>query len=158
MAREQAAYDYSYYMTDTTYPYSPAREQAAPKIKKKAAAKRKSRVNQVLSVMLIAAVFVVIFRYTMINDMNYNNTKLSNELKAVTTETDLAQIRLDRTTDLKYVESMAKEKLGMDFPQSHQVVNVTLSYPNKAVKTTGEQTSFFASVKKIFGNVLEYLY
>lgn len=162
MAKEYA-YDYSYYTSaaqPAAYPYKgreQERETAVPKIKRRAKAK-KSRLNQALSVILIAAVFVVVFRYTVINEMNYNNTKLTNELRAVTAETDVAKISLDRTTDLKYVENVAKTKLGMDFPQNHQVVNVTLSHPNKAVAAAGEKTGFFTSLKNIFGSVLEYLY
>ncbi len=160
MAKEYA-YDYRYSTAAelSSYPYADQQQQQVlPKIKKKTAAKPKIRINQMLSVMLIAAIFIVVFRYTVINEMNYNNTKLANQLTAVTAETDMAKISLDKTTDLKYVESVAKNQLGMDFPQSYQVVNVTLSYPDKAVRAAEEAPGFFTTIRNFFSSVLEYLY
>lgn len=156
MAREYA-YDYTAYTAERALPYGipKVKEQEVPKIKPRV--KPRTNVNSVLCMVMIAAIFVVVFRYTLINEMNANNTTLSRELSAVTAETDLARINLDRTTDLNYVESTAREKLGMDFPQSYQMTNVTLTFPNKAVKASN-RTSVFESVGNFFSGILEYLY
>lgn len=156
MAREYA-YDYSAYTAERALPYkSPkTQEREIPKIKPRV--KTKYSLNRILSVALIATIFVVVFRYTLINEMNANNTKLSRELSAVTAETDLARITLDRTTDLNYVENTAREMLGMDFPQSYQMTNVTLTFPDKAVKAEN-QAGVFQTVGNFFGDILEYLY
>ena len=139
------------------YPLSePSKEQALPKIKRRV--KPKISVNATLTAVLILAVFLLLFRFALINEISSNNTKLEQELTKQTIATDMAKLELDRTTDLNYVEAVAKEKLGMDFPQSHQVVNVTLKYPDKAVVSKPAQPGVFESIGNFFGGILEYLY
>lgn len=139
------------------YPLTkPAEENAVPKIKRKA--KSKISVNAVLTAILITTVFLLLFRSALINEVSANNTKLEQELTKQSIATDMARLDLDRTTDLNYVEAVAKERLGMDFPQSHQVINVTLEYPDKAVVAKTNGTDVFKNIGNFFGGILEYLY
>lgn len=159
MAREYVNYSAYEFGQVAVNPYAiPKHEeqQAVPKIKRKA--KTKISVNATLSVVLIVAVFVLLFRFALINEISFNNTKLEKQLTEQTIATDMARLDLDRTTDLNYVEAVAKEKLGMDFPQSHQVVNVTLQYPDKAVVSKPASPGVFKTVGNFFSGILEYLY
>ena len=156
----QYAFDYKRYNAgqalDDINPAPYVRETALPKIKR--ATKQKTNINNVLIMVLIAVVFVVVFRYTLINEINSNNTKLEKQLNTVTTECDMARISLDRTTDLNYVEAVAREKLNMDFPQSHQIINVTLENADKVVKTEPAKSGALTALGNFFGGMLEYLY
>ncbi len=159
MAKEYA-YDYSYYTGSRTgalpYREEQTRERAVPKARPKV--KKKNRLNALLSVVLAVMVFAVVYRYAIINEMKSNNVALNKMLTEATVKTDLAKIELQRTTDLNYVERMAKEKLGMDFPQKHQIINVTLEQEDKVVKATPEKKGFFAAVGDFFGGIVEYMY
>ena len=156
MARDySAAYDNSQIAVN---PYSvPKQEEVVlPKIKRQT--KTKIGMNAILTALLIVTVFVLLFRSALITEVSFNNTKLEQELTKETIATDMARLELDRTTDLNYVEAVAKERLGMDFPQSHQVVNVTLEYPDKAVVTKNYSPNILQTVGGFFGGILEYLY
>lgn len=155
---KEYAFDYysAYGTTGSTTAVPKTRESEIPKIKKNT--KTKSKTNSILFAVLIAVVFVVVFRYTLINEINSNNTKLENKLNAITTEADIAKLSLDKTTDLNYVETVAKEKLHMDFPQSHQVTNVTLIYPDKVSVSQTQSGSIISAIGNFFSGIVEYLY
>jgi len=151
-----SAYEYGQVAVNP-YPVSePDGDVALPKIKRQA--KTKISINAVLGAVVIVAVFLLLFRCALINEISSNNTKLEQDLVKATIATDMARLELDRTTDLNYVEAVAKERLGMDFPQSHQVVNVTLEYPDKAVVSNPAQPGILETVGGFFGGILEYLY
>lgn len=159
MAREYSAnaLDYGQFATSPySVPKHTEEEVVLPKIKKQV--KPKISVNALLTALLIVTVFVLLFRSALINEVSFNNAKLEQELTKETIATDMARLELDRTTDLNYVEAVAKERLGMDFPQSHQVVNVTLQYPDKAVVSKTYSPGVLKTVGNFFGGILEYLY
>ena len=157
------ASNYSYYSAASTAvkPYSmPApQEQEWVEVKRGVRTKSKSKIhiNGVLGVVFIVAIFVMIFRFTAMNELSTNNEALTSELKEASAMTDMARLSLDRTTDLNYVESVARTELGMDFPQNHQVVNVTLNYPDKAVVNETASESVWESIGNFFGGIWEYL-
>lgn len=163
MAITRYASDYSYYSTASTaakpyaLPETKTAERTASKRKVRTKTASKVHINTILGVVFIAAVFVMVFRFTAMNEMSTNNEQLASELKEVSAEADMAQLSLDRTTDLNYVENIAKTELGMDFPQSHQVVSVSLNYPDKVVVSETQSEGFWDSVGNFFSGIWEYL-
>lgn len=159
------ASNYNYYSTASTAvnPYSVpnTRETDVPKVERSAKTAEKTQsklhINSVLGLVFIAVVFFMVFRFTAMNEINSNNEKLAAELKEVSARTDMARIALDRTTDLNYVESVAKSELNMDFPQSHQVVSVTLNYPDKVVVANAKHDGVWQKIGNFFGGIWEYL-
>ncbi|MBQ2966496.1 MAG: hypothetical protein IJE10_00045 [Clostridia bacterium] len=119
--------------------------------------KSKININSILGIVFIAVVFLMVFRFTAMNEINSNNEKLAGQLKEVSARTDMARIALDRTTDLNYVESVAKSELSMDFPQSHQVISVSLSYPDKVVVAEAGQDGMWQRIGDFFSGIWEYL-
>ncbi len=163
MATPRYASEYSYYSTASTavkpYVLPDTRETEQPKIKRGARTKTASKlhINSVLGVAFIAVVFIMVFRFTAMNEMSTNNEQLSAQLKEVSAEADMAQLSLERTTDLNYVENIAKTDLGMDFPQNHQVVSVSLNYPDKVVVSETQSEGFWDKVGNFFSGIWEYL-
>ena len=156
--------NYNYYSTASTAakPYAiPKTKEAEPQVKRsaKTVAKTESKlhINSVLGLMFVAVVFFMVFRFTAMNEINSNNEKLTTQLKEVSAQTDMARISLDRTTDLNYVESVAKSELNMDFPQSHQVVSVSLNYPDKVVVADAKHDGVWQKIGDFFGGIWEYL-
>ncbi len=154
------SYAYQHYYTGQTAVRKPLPEvEVQPKQKTKAKAKVKSKVwNRLLAVAVFAMVFCIVYRYTIINEMAATNTAMQKQLQEITAANEQAAIYLDKTTDLKKVEEVARNELNMDFPQSYQIVNVTLNHENKVVKTTPVELSFFDKVKNAISKTLEYLY
>jgi hypothetical protein len=102
--------------------------------------------------------FTVVLRYTAINELNSDNRALERELQALIAANEQNTVVLDRSTDLKNVEQIARAKLGMDLPQSHQVVKVNLDMNDKAVKVTENSEGLWSKCSGVLSACLEYLY
>ena len=163
MATSRYASDYSYYSTASTAtkPYVLPETKEAERTKARRGVRTKTaskiHINSILGIVFIAVVFVMVFRFTAMNEMSTGNEQLSAQLKEVSAEADMAQLSLDRTTDLNYVENVAKADLGMDFPQNHQVVSVSLNYPDKVVVSENQNEGFWDEVGNFFSGIWEYL-
>ena len=115
-------------------------------------------VNRVCFVLVFAMLFTVVLRYTAINELTSDNRALERELQALVAANEQNTVVLDRSTDLKNVEETARTKLGMDLPQSHQLVNINLAMHDKAVKVEEENEGFMARCGHALSTCLEYLY
>lgn len=160
-------------MASANYAYDVIRGSAVPaperlpETGKQTKTKKKARVGisvkpgvvtRVCFVLIFAMFFTVVLRYTAINELTSDNRALERELQALVAANEQNTVVLDRTTDLKNVEETARTKLGMDLPQSHQVVNINLEMNDKAVKVTEEKNGFMSKCSDILSACLEYLY
>ena len=139
--------------------------QHVPEVQKNPAKKSRTHISvkpgvlsRICFVLIFAMLFTVVLRYTAINELNSDNRALERELQALVAANEQNTVTLDRATDLNNVEEIARTKLGMDLPQSHQVVNINLAMNDKAVKVSSEKNGFFTKCVGVLGACLEYLY
>ncbi|MBQ3553604.1 MAG: cell division protein FtsL [Clostridia bacterium] len=147
---EQGYYGRNYYdgsaVRKTELPsYAPnVRIKAAPAPKKKVsrqtAAQRRANVRAKLSVLgailLVAmAAFFVLCRGVMITETTNRIEKSQKELSNLVATNKRMEMEIEEALDLKNVESVATEKLGMRRPEKYQTVYVTLPQVDHVEKT-----------------------
>lgn len=98
--------------------------------------------------------FVVIFRFSILTEMSNTIDKQKKYLSSL--EKTNSQLKTEIVVDLKTVDDVAKNKLGMDRPYKYQIVYVNLNQ-NKDTGLSSDQKPKFNIVKKI-SKVVEYLY
>lgn len=106
--------------------------------------------------------FYIILRYAAITEANSKVESMKKQLTKLESANQQTQVELDRSIDLKKVEEVAENKLGMQRPEKFQTVYVNLQSNDYAevakqpekVKKQG----IFGMMMKRITNVLEYLY
>lgn len=159
MARDN--YAYSYYGTTARKLPPEKREEAQHSQKRKKAKIKRVKVAlgaKACFAVVVAAVFLVVMRFTMINELAAQAATLQKQLQDVTAANEQASVALNSAGDLKKVEEVARNELGMDYPQPYQVIYVTLEQEDKAVKPEPTQEGWFDRLKAFFSSTLEYLY
>lgn len=73
-----------------------------------------------------AAAFVVISRYVAINEANAEITQLKKEYNGIIAANQDLQAKIDKTVDLKKLQTVASEKLGMVKPERYQIFYVDM--------------------------------
>jgi cell division protein FtsL len=108
--------------------YVPRRQVEEHKVVKiKEFAEQKNKMKTVFSVLVCSAItFFMIFRYTAITEASNTVNSYKKELNNMQRITEQTQVQLDRSVDLKKVEEIAKNRLGMDRPEKSQIVYVKL--------------------------------
>lgn len=101
--------------------------------------------------------FVIVLRFALLTDMASTLDKQKKKLSGL--EKTKSQLQTEVTIDLKTVDDIAKNKLGMDRPYKYQIVYVDLSKnsTNIAVENSSEIKPKFEIVNKI-NKMVEYLY
>ena len=109
------------------------RPKAKPKaqtkqiVKKKTKTKAKAKISTIFMIaFLAAAAFLVLFRGVMITEKCNQIEKKEKELTDTVAVNQKMQLEIDQSLDLKKVESVATEKLGMRRPEKYQTVYVNL--------------------------------
>ena len=125
--------------------------------KKKYIWTQRATTSVMIMVMAVMA-FAVIIRYTVISDMNAENRSLSARLVELKAETEQSEVELNKTTDLKTVEQIAKSELNMKTPDGNQVVSLVLDMENRTVKPNKQSGGFINGLRQLLSGVMEYLY
>lgn len=165
----QSAYTYSaggYYGRYVTKG-SLAYDGAGAVVKEKEKAEKKSREGlldnpskllKVAFAVVMAGLFVILWRSATITKMNTQVSDLNSNLSVLYSQNEQATVLLDRSTDLVYVEDVAKNKLNMDVPRTEQKVYVDVNIPDRVEIPVEESGGFIKGEKKFISNCLEYLY
>jgi sensor domain CHASE-containing protein len=107
---------------------------------------KRSKTRAVIWVLSMFVIFmVVIYRYNIINEKNLQVQGLKNKLGNVESNLATSQIALEQSTDLKYIESYAKQKLGMQKPDKNQMIYIDNS-GNDSIQKTEENTTVIDTV------------
>ncbi|MGI6150747.1 MAG: hypothetical protein ACOYIR_02185 [Christensenellales bacterium] len=125
---------YMYYTsTSNAYKYDePEREvrkeESAPPVAKPAA-KQKLKISAVMSVVVAAALLfgaagVLVARYERMSAASLRISKLKSQIASIEKEIENLNIKLQYAMDINTAQIIAKEKLGMDYPESTQLENV----------------------------------
>ena len=98
-------------------------------VKKQEKAKKqvKLRLKTVLCIAIIfGCLFVISYRNSLINESFSQNEKLKNKLAVMQKENEQLQVNIENSLNLKNIEKLAQEKLGMKKLDSNQKVYVSL--------------------------------
>lgn len=114
----------------------------------------KKKVSIVLSVLFVfSALMIIIYRSNMISEANLKVIRLKSELADVTSDLSLAMMNMEQGQNLSHIEAYAKQKLGMQKPDKHQIIYVdtsTLQKTEVASSNINESSSILGSIKKFF--------
>lgn len=150
------------------YDYQPyerknrSEEVKKPKVQEKP--KKQNKLKTMLGVMLgFAVAFVMLLRYVAITEASSNVERLKKDYANLQAANQHMQVDIDRSVDLKKVEEIAINKLGMRRPEKYQTVYVNLKQPDYSEVVDGQKDSTktqgtFALIMNSITNVLEYLY
>jgi len=109
-------------------------------------------------ILAITGVFVILWRTAIITNMNTQVSELNNKLNVYYSQNEQTAVMLDRTTDLKYVENVARERLNMAVPQAEQKVYIDVNIPDSVEIPVKQERGILKGIKKFINNCLEYLY
>lgn len=136
-----ANYRYSRYQYETSPrklepEYEPIREDYKKKktstISKKASKRKqkaelKSHIKAIIYVFCIfAALFVISYRNSLINESFNNNENLKTQLSAIQKENEQLKVSLENNMNLTNIEKLAEKKLGMQKLDNSQKVYISL--------------------------------
>jgi len=90
---------------------------------------RKSRFfSHVMALLFLVVVFgamaALLFRYAEINEIKYSNFELKKEIRSLEVEVEELKYQLNSASSLETIEHYAGTRLGMQYPQPHQVVYI----------------------------------
>ena len=117
-----------------------------------------AKLMKIVFAVVMAGLFVILWRSATITKMNTQVNDINERLLVLYSQNEQATVILDRTTDLNYVEEVAKTKLNMDVPRTEQKVYVDVNVPDRAEIPVEESGAFIKGAKKFISNCLEYLY
>lgn len=120
---------------------------------KKQAVKPRSKVSLVVTAISIFAMLIVIsYRYNLISEKNLEVQRQNVILEDATSILATTEINAEQNSNLHYIESYAKQQLGMQKPEKSQIVYINANYDSE-VKSLEEQNIFSKladSIKNIF--------
>jgi hypothetical protein len=121
-------------------------------LKKKIKAQRRKRA--VLGVMLFGIAFAIVYRYTMINNVNMEIIRLKEDLEEVNTVNAQLKLAAERSVDLREIERYSREQLGLQKPQSYQIEYINL---NKQDFINNQPTSENKNwIQTVIFNIIEF--
>ena len=96
-----------------------------------------NKATLVLSTLMIFTMFMVItYRYNVISEKNLEVQQLKEDLEVAKSELATSAIALEQVMDVNYVESYAKQQLGMQKPEKSQLIYVNMEGSDTVSKVT----------------------
>lgn len=108
--------------------------------------------------LIVAGIFLIICRTAIIGQMNSQIAAQKEMLNVICSQNEQTTVELDRTTDLKYVEEVAKNKLNMNVPKTEQKIYIDVNITDSVELPAKASGGFVKGVKNFIGGCLEYLY
>lgn len=145
----------------SAYKYERTNQTETRKTEKGVSKKKNAKITRgsFLSYVVITALaFVLLFRYSCITEMSTKLTGLKQEYDEVSSVAVAKEFELEQYVDLKKVEDVATNELGMRRPEKHQIVYVDMQnndYTEK-IDTSGGNGGFFAAISGAWQKVWEY--
>ncbi len=98
---------------------------------------KSNKATLVLTTLVIFAMFMVItYRYNVISEKNLEVQRLKEDLEVAKSELATSAIALEQVMDVDYVESYAKQQLGMQKPEKSQLIYVNMEGEETVTKVS----------------------
>lgn len=145
------------YPVKTPYAPSPNVRIKVSKKKQQAAQKRANVLSLVKIMAVMCLAFLVLYRGLMITDKSSAVEQKQSELEAIVTSNEKLQFDIDRSLDLKKIESIARDQLGMRRAEKYQTVYLDLAQADYVEKVATNEFSPFGRVADFFSSIMAYL-
>lgn len=111
--------------------------------------KKNNKATLVLTTLAIFAMFMIVtYRYNLISEKNLKVQELKEDLEVAKSELATTQIAVEKVMDVNYVESYAKQQLGMQKPEKSQLIYVNLEN-EESVQNMSASNMIMSLVEKI---------
>ena len=109
-------------------------------------------------VLCSALLMVVVLRFATINELEKDILIAKQTFENLYSENTTAKVQLQSKIDLKEIEKIATEELGMVTPDQSQIVNIRVSVDNHAQVMSGNPETTDDSGNNFMSNILSYLH
>jgi len=113
-------------------------------------------------VFMVAVSFVILYRYSLISELNYRMSKLTEEYNRLRDENRALNVEIETSINLDYVKEFAETRLNMHKPDSYQIVTVSVPKSDYSVvvdqsyiDSATENTSLIGNIVKLFKAILQ---
>ena len=121
-------------------------------IEKKNEKKIFNKMKAVILLMLVfTALFVIIYRYGEMINLNYDITSMNNELREKTALNSSLYAELDRECNINDIRITAETKLDMNKPRPDQHVYIDLNLNDEYASQ--EKEDFYSKIQVLFDKV-----
>lgn len=125
--------------------------------KQRAAAKRANALGLLKIALVVFCAFFVLYRGLVITDKCNAVEQKRNELNALITSNEKLQFEIDRSLDLKHVEAVAQNELGMRRAEKYQTIYIDLEQVDYVEKTAKHQFSPASRIAEFCTGLMAYL-
>lgn len=136
-------------------------QRKRPKKKIKNMAAIKVKILSLATIVLVICLSLLL-RYTVIAQYRIDLTNLDKEIASLNKQKRSLEIQLDQIKQSEWIELEAREKLGMDYPQSNQTVFISVSEnlfgEDVSQETEAENGNIFLKSFKGFFNKISELF
>lgn len=120
--------------------------------------RKKTNRNVALKLKLLCSIGLVLvfclsllLRYTYIGQVRMEISQLNQEISSLSKQKDDLQIELDKIMESEWIESVAMDELGMDYPNSSQTVYVSVDEEAFKEEVAEEEEQGFVFLKSFRG-------
>lgn len=136
--------------------YDVYEENNVLKAKRKHKTNNKAKLKVLCNIFVVfVLIFLVIFRYAMITELNYNIDKSLKEYNTIKNENSILRVNIEKETDLYKIKEIAENKLGMHKPDKFQIVYVNV--PKNDFSVVSEEYSGSKKNNNLFGVLTDKL-
>lgn len=132
------------------------------------------RVKAIITIIIcFATCFVILYRYSVINESTYRINKYNQELERLITANGKLKVDAEKSVDLITIESIAKNRLKMQRPDQYQIVYMKIPREDytkladnseKKLQNKNEtvinstKSMLFGSLNDSIGRIIKFLY
>lgn len=144
--------------------YDVYEENKVLKAKRTRKSNNRAKFNLILSIFVVfILIFLVIYRYALITELNYNIDKSIKNYSEIKNENSILKVDIEKDTDLSRIRQIAEDKLGMHKPDKFQMVYVNVpkndySIVSQTYYSTGANASLFGMITDKLGKLTHLIY
>jgi cell division protein FtsL len=105
----------------------------------------------ILLILVFTALFVIIYRYGEMINLNYDITSLNSELREKSAVNSSLYADLDRTYNIDEVKNIAETKLDMNKPKQDQLIYIDLEMSDEY--ESQEKDDFYSKTQAFFEKI-----
>lgn len=111
-----------------------------------------NRFKAVILLMLVfTALFIIIYRYGEMINLNYDITSLNNELREKTAINSSLYAELDKTYNINDIKTVAETKLDMNKPRTDQQIYIYLNMSDEY--ESQEKEDFYSNTQALLEKI-----
>jgi cell division protein FtsL len=144
--------------------YDVYEENKVLKAKRKQKSNNRAKFNLILIIFVVfSLVFLIIYRYAFITELNYNIDSSIRKYNEIKNENSILKVDIEKDTDLSKIMQIAEEKLGMHKPDKFQVVKVNVPKNDYSIVSlkydySGNNSNLFGLITDKLGKLTHLIY